>query len=230
MGGSMPHSRRAGFCIAIGALLLLSASARAEQKKLAVLQFEVQKGLEIDRQTFSARLQNEARRAAPDLFVMTQANIETLVRAAGKTLEQCEGQCAVDTGKLIGADLVISGRIARVGRTYAISMQLYNTASGELLEGEDVTAKTEDELLAVSAGAAQRLLQGLGGAPTAASPRAVPNAGTTGILKILSTPAGARVLIDGEQVTRSVEVAAGASRHRAQYVSIGVIAMLTHLP
>ena len=43
----MPHSRRAGFCIAIGALLLLSASARAEQKKLAVLQFEVQKGLEL---------------------------------------------------------------------------------------------------------------------------------------------------------------------------------------
>ena len=102
--------------VIIAFVLLTAVPMRAiEQPKLAVLEFEVQQGLKIDRRTFSARLQNAARRAAPNLFVMTQANIETLVRAAGKTLEQCEGQCAVDTGKLIGADLVIAGRISQVG-------------------------------------------------------------------------------------------------------------------
>lgn len=89
---------------------------------------------------------------------MTQGNIETLVRAAGKTLVDCEGQCAVDTGKLVGADIVIAGRISKVGKTFAISMQMYDTASGALLAGEDPEAKDEDELLKVSAEAAGKLL------------------------------------------------------------------------
>jgi hypothetical protein len=77
---------------ALVVLVLLTVPARAERQKVAVLEFEVQKGLKIDRRTFSGRVQNAARRATPDLFVMTQANSESLVRAAGKTLEQCEGQ------------------------------------------------------------------------------------------------------------------------------------------
>lgn len=186
-------------------LLVASAAAAAPQKKLAVLEFEVAKGLEIDRRTFSARVQNAARRSAPDLFVMTQANIETLVRAAGKTLEQCEGQCAVDTGRLIGADIVIGGRISRIGKTFAISMQMYETASGELTGGEDVSAKTEDELLAALEAAAGKLVASLGAGPAravepppAATGGPAPARAQQGVLKIVSTPAGAKVSIDGD--------------------------------
>ena len=186
-------------------VLALPAHAQAPQRRLAVLQFAVAKGLEIDRETFSARVQNAARRASPELFVMTQANIETLVRAQGKSLEQCEGQCAVDTGKLIGADLVIGGRISSIGRTYAISMQMYDTASGELTGGEDVSARTEDELLNALEGAAAKLVSSLG---TAAPPeqakapeQATAAAGPAkGMLKVVSAPSGAKVSIDGDAV------------------------------
>jgi hypothetical protein len=144
------------------ALCLLSLAAHAaEPRKLAVLQFEVANGVVLDRQIFSAQLQNEARRAAPDLFVITQANLESLVRASGRTLEECEGQCAVSTGRLIGADLVIGGRIARLGRSLTLSMQLYDSASGQLLSGEDVRADTEEQLLDRAAEAARRLLEPL---------------------------------------------------------------------
>ena len=106
--------------LAVIVLLLSALPARAaEQLKLAVLEFEMQQGLSIDRRTFGSRLQNAARNGAPQLFVMTQANIMMLLRSAGKTLEQCEGECAVETGRLIGTDLVISGRISKVGRTLA---------------------------------------------------------------------------------------------------------------
>lgn len=143
------------------ALAILAASAlRAEQPKLAVLEFEVQKGLSLDRRTFSSRLQNAARRMAPHLFVMTQANIEMLVRAAGKKLVDCEGQCAIDTGRLVGADIVIGGRISRVGRL-SLSMQMYETKTGQLLAGEDVEARTDAELLDASGGAIERLLRPL---------------------------------------------------------------------
>jgi hypothetical protein len=184
------------------ALLALRPAFAQTQQKLAVLEFEVQKGLEIDRRTFSGRVQNAARRAAPNLFVMTQANIETLVRAAGKSLEQCEAQCAVDTGRLIGADIVISGRIPRVGRTYAIWMQMYETASGELKGGEEVSARTEDELLAASESAAERLLAPLTGGVAASMPTApaVPGKAQQGAIKILSSPPGAKVSIDGDAV------------------------------
>src|SRR5206468_1445437 len=110
---------------------------------------------------FSSRVQNAARKAAPQFLVMTQANIETLVRAAGKTLEQCEGQCAVDTGRLVGADVVISGRISRIGHTYTLSMQMYETENGALLSGEDIEAKSDEDLLKGSAEAAARLLEPL---------------------------------------------------------------------
>ena len=106
-----------------------------------MLEFEVQKGLGIDRRTFSAQLQNVARRAAPDLFVMTQANIEQLVRASGKSLEECEGQCAVETGRLIGADLVVAGRISRIGKRWALSMH-----DSDLSVGRDRRGKGEKNM------------------------------------------------------------------------------------
>ena len=151
-------------CLIVALVVFSASPARsAEKLKLAVLEFEVQKDLAIDRRTFSSQVQNAARTAAPQLFVMTQANIVTMLRGQGKKLEECEGECAVETGRLIGADIVIAGRISKVGRTLVISMQMYETARGELLAGEDVRAKSEDELLEKAAEAATRLLKSLGG-------------------------------------------------------------------
>jgi hypothetical protein len=178
------------------------------------LQVEVQASLDIDRQTFSARLLSAARRAAPDLFVMTQANIESLVRAAGKTLEQCEGQCAVDTGKMIGADLVISGRIARVGHTYAITMQLYDTASGELLAGEDPTAKTEDDLLEVSASAAERLTKALVAGQAPPLRRATFSEGHIGESGVALESAGPEEVLRCRSRRRATKTALNACRPR----------------
>ena len=219
----MPRSLAACFAAWTLALLALPSAAHSAEveRKLAVLEFEVAKGVEIDRRTFSSRLQNAARRAAPGLFVMTQANIEMLVRAAGKTLEQCEGQCAVDTGKLIGADLVIAGRISKVGRTFALSMQLYDTARGELLAGEDAEAKSDEELLQVSASAAERLLAPLRPKQAGPKPQGQRSAGTESkidesgaqvdlggggdevLVKIDSNPPGANARADGALLCQS---------------------------
>ena len=198
----------------LAALLFAAASPRAtgtiEQPKLAVLEFEVQKGLNIDRRTFSSRLQNAARKAAPNLFVMTEANIETLVRSSGKPLEECEGQCAVDTGRLIGADIVIAGRISRVGKTLTISMQMYETKSGELLAGEDIDATSGDELLRVSSEATKRLLASLASRGTTVAP--APSTGGTSmpapVFEAASIQAGA-VRAEPKSGLRFVAIPAG---------------------
>jgi hypothetical protein len=164
IGRGLPMTARrlrlAGHLAAVLALALLLLPARAlaqAQKKLAVLQFVVGKGVSVERETFSSRLQNAAKKAAPSLFVMTQANIVAMVEAQGKTLEACEGECAVQTGRLIGADFIVTGRITKPGKELSLSIQLYDSQKGDLLDGEDVDAVDEAELLKKTVAAAPRL-------------------------------------------------------------------------
>lgn len=176
-----PALRLAACALALAVLPALAAAA--PPKKLAVLEFEVGKKVEVDRRFFSTRLQNSARKAAPQLFVMTRENIEGLLKASGTSLEECEGQCAVETGRKIGADLVVSGRISQVGSKLALQMQLHRTDTGELIAGEEAIGKGEDELLDASAAAAQRLLAplapvGAAAPATAAAPAPAPKKAT----------------------------------------------------
>jgi PEGA domain len=137
-----------------------SANA-APQKRLAVLELDVQPGLVVDRHVFSARLQNAATKIASDYIIMTAQTVEVLVTAAGKTLADCEGQCAIDTGKLIGADVVAAGRISRTGRLYSLSLQMYDTAQGRLISGIDVSSKSLAALLSKTTPAGERLFNRL---------------------------------------------------------------------
>jgi formylglycine-generating enzyme required for sulfatase activity len=214
--------------------LLLSAFPlqAAEQQKLAVLEFEVQRGLSIDRRTFSSLLQNAARNAAPQLFVMTQANIETMLRGAGKSIAECEGECAVDTARLIGADIVISGRISRVGSTMAISMQMYESASGQLLAGQDVKAKTEDGLLDAATDAAGKLLATLARkrsretktdivAKEESIAEQAPQFEAAGaedvLVKVESEPSGAVAMLDGKLLCQSTPCSKMVSEGRHEF-------------
>lgn len=52
----------------------------------------------------------------PQLDVMTRENLLVLLQASGKKIEDCEGECEVDTGKRIGADLIVRGKSRRWGR------------------------------------------------------------------------------------------------------------------
>jgi hypothetical protein len=47
----------------------------------------------------------------PQLEVMTRENLLVLLQASGKKIEDCEGGCEVDTGRRIGADLIVSGDV-----------------------------------------------------------------------------------------------------------------------
>jgi TolB-like protein len=215
-------------------LLCLARSVAAEgQKSLAVLQFVVGKGVSVERETFTARLQNAALKAAPGFSQMTQANILSMIQAQGKTLDECEGECAVDTGRRLGADFIVTGRISKVGRGLGLSMQLYDSASGQLLAGEDLDGANEEQLLAAVSEAAPRLFAPLaarvgGGGPVARSGQSEGRearieesgaqvdfgGGNDLLVKIQSDPPGAVVLVDGRLLCQSAPcskmVAAGA--------------------
>ena len=63
--------------------------------------------------------------------MITKENILVML-PSGKTLADCEGSCAVDTGRKIGAHWVLVGEVVRFGATIRVTLKLHHTASGIL--------------------------------------------------------------------------------------------------
>jgi len=101
---------------------------------------------QVDPSYFGDLVRAAALRAARGLNVMTRENLVVLLKAAGKDLAQCEGECEVETGRKIGADLVISGEMLRVGSSLKMSLKLHETHQGRLLAGSVATGRDIDEL------------------------------------------------------------------------------------
>ncbi len=144
----LPQWRR----VVLGLLsaLAVSLGARADDAhpaRLAVLEFELAPGAKIDRVYFSDLARAAVHRKVPNLFVMTRETTEALLTADGKKLSDCQGACEIEMGRKLGADYIISGRIAQIGSWTTLALRLFSTADGQLVETAEARAKTEDELL-----------------------------------------------------------------------------------
>ena len=64
--------------------------------------------------------------------VMTRENINAML-PPGKSIEECEGSCLVETGKNIAADYVAQARIGKFGKQLTLTMELYETAGNNLV-------------------------------------------------------------------------------------------------
>jgi hypothetical protein len=204
-----PAPSRSTARLAVAALLslcALSGAARAAgpgvvQKKLAVLEFSVVDTLDkaqIDRLYFASAVQGAVQRLLPadQYFLMTRDNLQEILRAQGKTLEECIGNCEVETGRLLSADLVISGRISRVGARTKLTLSLHEVASQRLLgttiASGDTPEKLDDDIPAKVGELVAPLLPAGPGPQPITGPRQA-------ILFVTSRPDGAAVKVDGQQ-------------------------------
>ena len=139
-------------------LLLAAAAARAD--RLAVLDFRSKLAAndQADPTYFADVVRSAALRALPGVQVITRENLVVLLNSTGRKLEDCEGECEVDTGRRIGADYVISGDLLRIGTSYKLNLRLHETSGGELLNGAVASGKSVDELDAATPPAVQELL------------------------------------------------------------------------
>jgi hypothetical protein len=129
-------------------LLLAVLLAVAPFQVLGVLEFrdKVPEGQKIDAAYLSDQVRSSAKDALPSIKVITRENMLVLLQSSGKELASCEGECEVDTGRRIGADLVVSGELLRFGTQYKLNMKLHDTRSGELISGSVASGVTADEL------------------------------------------------------------------------------------
>ncbi len=101
---------------------------------------------EIDAGYLTDVVRATALQSVPGLRVMTRENMMVLLESAGKKLADCEGECEVDTGRKLGADLVITGDVLRFGSAYKLVLRLHETRGGQLLSGAQAAGATADEL------------------------------------------------------------------------------------
>jgi hypothetical protein len=130
--------RRCAFCAAALAVLVSTAPARAEDR-IAVLEFT---GRKVDAD-FVEMLTERARHGAlaasvgvDGYGVMTREN--TLILTAQNGGSCREGECEVETGRLIGAALVLTGRVSLIERTFIVDLKLHETAKGKLVGATSV--------------------------------------------------------------------------------------------
>ena len=129
---------------------------------LAVLDFKnYAKDLEKENvQYFTDLVRGVVLKGAPRFNVMTRENLMVLLESSGKKLEECEGECEVDTGRRIGADEVVSGEIQKLGSLYKMSLRLHDTREGRLLSSAIASGKSVEELDVSVQKAAEDLLSG----------------------------------------------------------------------
>jgi hypothetical protein len=77
--------------------------------------------------------------------VITRESMAVILKDMG--LQCQEGDCEVETGRNIGADLVISGIVAKIEGTFVSTLKLHETARGALLASARATAPTALELI-----------------------------------------------------------------------------------
>jgi hypothetical protein len=110
---------------------------------------------------------------APRMIVMTRENTEILLNATGKTLADCLGECEVETGRKLGVDYVVSGRITRVGAVI-ITMRLFAMPDGRLLSTAEAKGQNAEQLRGSIDGALAKLYLPIGSSESAATVQARP--------------------------------------------------------
>ena len=99
-------------CLALTLFVLALPTARADER-LAILEFRnIDKAMSQSEIGYIAEIFRDtgAKIGRSGLNVMTKENILQLL-PPGKRLEQCQGECEVETGRNIGADYVLSGEV-----------------------------------------------------------------------------------------------------------------------
>jgi hypothetical protein len=140
-------------------------AALAVQGRLAVLElrskFKGRDADSFDAGYFADLARGAALRALPSMQVITKENLLVLLESQGKSLEACEGECEVDTGRMVGADYVVSGEALRVGSHFKINLKLHETKSARLVSQGVASGRTVDELGGETQKAVTLLVQAL---------------------------------------------------------------------
>ncbi len=232
------------------ALLLLALAptmAGAAPRRVAVLEFQARWAATCDAPSSSSKSQkNDAERCEflgsladqaragalevlrpPGYIVMTRENTAQLLKDMGSSTTCTEGECEVETAKLIGAELVISGGVTQLEGIWIVTVKLHDVKTAALLDTTEAEGKEKVKTRqAVKRAVAQMVKAAMAVISVSPVPAAVSSPVTRSapvaegvigsaapvsfgsepddvLVSFESDPEGAAVLVDGQMVCAS---------------------------
>ena len=198
-------------------LLFVAFGAQAQEKsdqRIAVLELDNPAGLSKQEVNYLSDLMRRlaSSELAQSFLVINKANILTLLPPE-QTPEDCIGECAVQTGRLLQAAYIITGEIIRFGKQLRVTVKLHDTRSGRLIASEVASGRevTDMEVGIQEAGGRllRRLMKGADKSSEGRSRRRVisgrrrklvgSSSAKRVIVNFISKPEGAAVVVDGVQ-------------------------------
>lgn len=79
--------------------------------------------------------------------MLSREKVNEILQKSGKSGEQCTGECEVETGRVIGAEFVVTGHVASAGGRILLVVEIKRTRDGASVVAEDVTVKTAQQLV-----------------------------------------------------------------------------------
>ena len=149
----------------VSTFVLLAATvawAQPAPKRIAILPLHGSDVLtDSDLNYLADVVMGECARLPHDQYMtMTRENMLGLL--GGKSLEECVGECEVETGHNLSAAYVVSGEVVRFGGELRVTLEIHDTKSGALLGQERVAAAAVEGLEQPVRDGARRLLSRLG--------------------------------------------------------------------
>ena len=167
-----------------------------------------------DRQFLTNVLREQAVQELPveqNFTIMTRENINAML-PPGKSIEDCEGNCLVETGRNIAADYVCQVHVGSFDGALTLSAELYETAANKLIASFNGQGASVKELLDIIKEKSPNFFRkvksssgfsGVGGISEVGGAGEFSFAGKRKfIIEIISTPADAVPTIDGKAIPK----------------------------
>ncbi len=188
---------------------------QAAPQRIAVLELRSQlvaaDALLVPTSYFSDSIRGYIHDRVPSLSMLTKENIELLLPEKSGALADCESDCEVETGRRLGADLIVTGETLRIGGQLKLVVRMHDTRTGALIKRTEITGTGPEELRASLPAAADALISAAGLtsigtlsknrseqiiAPAQLTNESARSLGT--VIRFESVPAGAIVRLDEE--------------------------------
>jgi TolB-like protein len=172
-------------------LQLFAAEESEDKVNIAVLALESRGGLsQSEIGTLTDRLRSMLVRTHA-FNVVDRGKMSEILDEQGFQMSGCTStECAVEAGKVLGVEQMVSGTIGRIGKMYTIDIILIDVTTSKIIKSltRDYTGEIEG-LVAQMKSIADELAGRQGTQKTA-----------SGAYTVSSSPSGAAIFIDGEEV------------------------------
>ena len=99
--------------------------------------------------------------AGATLRVLSKEAVVEILQQSGKTAASCTAECQIETARVIGAEYVVSGTIAKVDAQWIVTLEAKRSRDGALISAQEAVVGQQAEVLKATTRAADDLVADL---------------------------------------------------------------------